>query len=311
MGREIIVVGTADVQRLRESINLFRDLGNRFGGGNTREALLCYLRSEAKPLLRGRYNLNVGRELRAAVAEGLLLAGWVTYDSGPTAVLAQRYFRQAAALASETAAPLLAARIHGAMSERNVFLGRYTKVVTIARSARAGIHGFPAPALTTYLCLMEARALAGKGDAKGCFAALSTAITEFDRGDPANEPSWMSFFDESALCAEVAHCMQDLGRPKDAIRYAEMNRCIRGNSAEPSFECGHFIVSFVLANALLATGEITEAECVARHASTAGARICSGRCETYAQRFRSQLPRTGARDRPAVATVSAAAVSCA
>jgi hypothetical protein len=92
-------IGMGDVARFRVTVEAFRQLDDRFGGGHARQALVQYLSADADRLLRGRYTGAVGSALFSAVAEATLLAAWMSYDSAPRSVLAQRYFVQALALA--------------------------------------------------------------------------------------------------------------------------------------------------------------------------------------------------------------------
>jgi hypothetical protein len=105
-----------DVERFRDTVEMFRELDDRFGGGHARDALIQYLRSDAVRLLRGRYPETVGSALMSAVSEATLLAAWMTYDSTPNSPQAQRYFIQALGLAQAGGDRLLGAAILDAMS---------------------------------------------------------------------------------------------------------------------------------------------------------------------------------------------------
>jgi hypothetical protein len=69
-------VGRGDVERFAVTVEAFRQLDDRFGGGNARPALIQYLGTDADRLLRGRYTGTVGSALFSAVAEATLLAAW-------------------------------------------------------------------------------------------------------------------------------------------------------------------------------------------------------------------------------------------
>ena len=73
-------VGMGDVERFAVTVEAFRQLDDRFGGGNARQALIQYLSSDADRLLRGRYTGAVGCALFSAVAEATLLAAWMSYE---------------------------------------------------------------------------------------------------------------------------------------------------------------------------------------------------------------------------------------
>jgi hypothetical protein len=71
-------VGLGDVERFRVTVETFRQLDNRFGGGHARSALIQYLSGDGDRLLRGRYTGTVGSALFTSVAEATLLAGFLS-----------------------------------------------------------------------------------------------------------------------------------------------------------------------------------------------------------------------------------------
>ena len=130
-------IGMTDVERFRITVDMFGQLDNRYGGGHARQALIQYLSTDAERLLRGRYTELVARALFSAVAEATLLAAWMTYDSAPSAGLAQRYFIQALALAQAGDDRLLGASILDAMSHQATYIGRFAEAANLARAARS------------------------------------------------------------------------------------------------------------------------------------------------------------------------------
>jgi hypothetical protein len=275
-----------DVTRFRATVELFADLDNRFGGGHARESLVKYLSVDAGRLLRGRYSAEIGRELFAAVGEATLLAAWMTYDSAPASPLAQSYFVQALALAQAGNDRLLGASILDAMSHQATFAGRFTDAANLARAALTGTRGVAPPTLTAHFHAMEARALARLGDAKSCSRALSDSVTEFERANPEDAPAWIQYFNESELSAEFGHCMRDLGRASDAVRYADSSV----KASEATFGRSDFFVSLVLADAQLAAGDPEQACSIALKAMSSGDLIRSARCVSYLREFGKHLP---------------------
>ena len=69
-------VGLGDVQRFRDTVAMFRELDDRFGGGHARDALIRYLQGDAVRLLRGRHPDSVGSALLSSVAEATQLGGF-------------------------------------------------------------------------------------------------------------------------------------------------------------------------------------------------------------------------------------------
>lgn len=122
-----------DVERFRATVEMFRELDNRFGGGHAREALIRYLQGDAVRLLRGRCPDTVRSALLSAVAEGTQLAAWMTYDSTPHSPQAQRYYIQALGLAQAGGDRLLGAAILDAMSHQATYTGRFREAATWPR----------------------------------------------------------------------------------------------------------------------------------------------------------------------------------
>jgi hypothetical protein len=292
-GREApraVRVGLADVARFRATVDVFRQLDDRFGGGHARTALIQYLHADAGRLLNGQYIETTGRALFSAVAEATLLAAWMSYDSMPTGTLAQRYFVQALALAQAGGDRLLAASILDAMSHQATYLGQYGEAANLARAARTGTQGVATPTLASHFHTMEARALARLGDAKACDRALADAVREYERRTPGNDPEWIQYFNDAELSAEFGHCLRDLGRPTEAARYASASVAAVDDL---TFLRSDFFATIVLADAHMAAGEVEQACGVALKALTAGEQIRSARCVNYVCEFRHRLTMAG------------------
>jgi transcriptional regulator with XRE-family HTH domain len=283
-------VGMGDVERFRVTVEAFRQLDDRFGGGHARPALIQYLDGDGDRLLRGRYTGMVGSALFSAVAEATLLGAWMSYDSAPRSALAQRYFIQALALAQAAGDRLLGASILDAMSHQATYTGRFGEAANLARAARTGTAGVATATLTAHFHTMEARALARLGDARACDRALAEAVREFERRTPEDDPDWISYFDETELAAEFGHCLRDLGRAVDAAQYA--SRSV-GAADGTGFVRSDFFATMVLADAHLAAGELEQGCATALRALTAGEMIRSARCVNYLREFRQHLGRAG------------------
>jgi hypothetical protein len=143
-------VGMGDVERFRDTVEMFRELDDRFGGGHARDALIQYLRSDAVRLLRGRYPESVGNALLSTVAEATLVAAWMTYDSTPASPQAQRYFIQALGLAQAGGDRLLGASILDAMSHQATYTGRFQEAANLAQAARTGAPRLATATLTAH-----------------------------------------------------------------------------------------------------------------------------------------------------------------
>ncbi|WP_331718376.1 hypothetical protein [Streptomyces sp. NBC_00624] len=98
-------VGMAEVAAVRDMIHAFSELDERHGGQHGRSALVTYLRDDVAPLCRARFRTDdVRRQMLSAASRGVHLLGWKSYDAGQQG-LAQRYYLQSYALATESGLP--------------------------------------------------------------------------------------------------------------------------------------------------------------------------------------------------------------
>ena len=280
-------IGISDVERFQATVDMFAALDDRYGGGHARQALIQYLSTDAERMMNGTYSEETGRALFTAVGAATLLAAWMSYDSAPASALAQGYFVQALALAQAGSDRVLGASILDAMSHQATYTGRFTEAASLARAALTGTRGIATPSLTAHFHTMEARALARLGDARACEQALSEGVREFERASTEDNPPWFQYFSESELSAEFGHCMRDLGKSSDAIRYAGSSLAADGSGG---FTRSEFFVSLVLADGHLAAGDAEQACSVVLHALTAGEQIRSARCVGYLRDFTRRLP---------------------
>ncbi len=279
-------IGASDVERFKETIRMFAQLDDRFGGGHCRSALIQYLATDGERLLRGRFTDTVGESLFSAISEATLLAAWMSYDSAPSSGIAQRYFIQALALANAGENRLLGASILDAMSHQATFVGRYQDAANLAQAARTGTISVATPTQTAHFYSMEARAHARIGNAKACDSALTQATKLFDQRNIDNDPEWIRYFDEAELSAEIGHCFRDLGRPIDAVQHAAQCLALLDAASSPRSK---FFAYMVLADAYLSAGEIDPACASLTKALKLGEQLRSARCVSYVREFRGLL----------------------
>ncbi|MEU9890078.1 hypothetical protein [Sphaerisporangium sp. NPDC051011] len=270
-------IGMTEVQAIRSTTAMFAGLDNRFGGAHARTAAIQYLTDQVTPLLNGAYTSAVGPALFSAVAEFSLTVGWMSYDTGLHG-LARRYLLQALNLAHHAGDRHLGASVLSAMSHQANYLGEHTEALTLARAASQAIRDHPSPLLEAQFAAMQARAAAAlPGRQTECLTALSAAEAAFTRHHPGKEPEWITYFDESELADEFAHCFRDLGRPTDARRYAL--QCLDAETAD--YARSRTFSRLVLAAALLAQDELEEACTVVAAALPRIRETGSTRCRTY------------------------------
>ncbi|NYI06987.1 regulator [Allostreptomyces psammosilenae] len=278
-------IGAADVAAVRTVADALRALDAAHGGGHARQAAVRYLESEAEPLLRSRYDEATGRQLFAAVAELVRLAGWTSFDIGAHG-LAQRYLVQALRLSQAGADRLLGAYILVGMSRQAVHLGHGREAVQLARVARQGVAGQAPPRVMALIHAVEARGHGLLGDPRACAAELVRAEHALQRAQPGDEtPPWAAFMDEAQLTDEFAHCHRDLEQYAAAARWAQESLRLR----RPEYARSRMFCSAVLATARLGLGEVDEACAIGREAVRAAAALRSVRAADYAREFLRRL----------------------
>ncbi|MBO7938139.1 hypothetical protein JTP77_019780 [Streptomyces sp. S9] len=276
-------VGAIDVDMVRSTADAFSMLDGKFGGGHARRALIQYLHTDVRPMLDGKYSDDVGKQLHSAVAEALLLAGWMSYDSGLHGI-AQRYLIQALRMAQAAGDRLLGGSILSAMSHQATFLGRYQDAATLARAAHTGPGPALGPIMAAQFRAMEARALARLGDERGCDLALSEAERKLSQRTVDSDPPYIAYFDEVELAAEIGHCFRDLGRSVEATERGAGS--IFGDGMNNRSD---FFATMVQAEAYMNQGEIGRGFDIALSALQLGEGLKSARCVQYVREFQGRV----------------------
>ncbi|MHC3428203.1 hypothetical protein [Streptomyces sp. DT18] len=276
-------IGAVDVDMIRSTADAFSMLDGKFGGGHARRALIQYLHTDVRPMLDGKYSDNVGRQLHSAVAEALLLAGWMSYDSGLHGI-GQRYLIQALRMAQAAGDRLLGGSILSAMSHQATFLGRYQDAATLARAAYAGPGSALGPTMAAQFRTMEARALARLGDERGCDLALAEAESKLNQRTSDSDPPYIAYFDEVELAAEIGHCFRDLGRSVAAAQRGGAS--IFGDGLNNRSD---FFATMVQADAHIIQGEIGQGFDIALSALHLGEGLKSARCIQYVREFQGRI----------------------
>lgn len=126
------------VERFRAEIRRFAAADNRIGGGRDRKALIGHLVANVKRLARGACSEQIDRALCSAIAEGILLLAWMTFDVAPESALTQKYLTYARLLAHRADNRLLEAAVLAAMSQQARYVGVADEAVELAAAARQG-----------------------------------------------------------------------------------------------------------------------------------------------------------------------------
>ncbi len=279
-------VGESDIDAIQQVVRSYRELDNRLGGGRVRGAVVHYLNSEVTPLLTdGRFNAETGARLAAMGAELAQLAGWMAYDAGLHGH-AQRYLTLALSFARHAGNSGLGAEVLAAKAHQAVYLARPGEAVDLARAAQATAQRAGLPTLLAECSVMEAHGHAANNDARACAQALSDAERAFGRAVRANNPAWLSYFDEAYLAARMGHCFRALGEPAHAERCAR-----RSLNMDGRFVRGKAFNLSLLATALAEQDDIEQACAVGQRALGVTAGLRSARSVRYIKDLQSALRR--------------------
>src|SRR6266540_1930163 len=270
--------------------DMFTSAVNRYGGGHIRASAVEFLRRDIAPLLRMSHTESVGRQLFTTAGHMAFLVGDMSYDVAHHA-LARRYFALSLNLAHASGDRVLGARVLVRMSHQATFLGEYREAAELARAARVGAAACLPNRAMAAIAAMEARAMSAAGDAVGCDRALLDAETTFNRVDQDADPAWFRYFDAAELVDEFGHCFRDLGRSEHAAEYAEQAIA----TSTPDYPRSRVFTRFVLAAALLQSGDEERACTEALLALHDIERIRSERVRVYLSDFCAQLQRRATR----------------
>ncbi|MET9450988.1 sporulation protein [Streptomyces cinerochromogenes] len=277
-------VGMRDVRAIRDAASMFMQLDFKYGGGHGHKALRHYFRHEVLPLLNASYSEKVGTALYGAAAEVSQLLAWTAYDVGNHR-LAHRYLTSTLRLSQVIDDRMFGARILGNLSHQANYLGNHTQAIQLARAAVEGAKGRATPRAMANYWAMEARALSNAGDRAGAADAMNQAERHFERADSADDPAWLSYFDDAELLGEFCHCFRDLKMRREALAHAQ--RAV--DTTDPQYARTLGFCRMVLAQSQLLNGELEAAVTTASLAVDGGDSLQSSRFQRYVTDFQTEV----------------------
>lgn len=277
-------VGMRDVRAIRDAADMFMQLDFKYGGGHGHKALRHYFRHEVLPLLDASYSQKVGTALFGAASEVSQLLAWTAYDTRNHR-LAHRYLTSTLRLSQVIDDRMFGARILGNLSHQANYLGNHTQAIQLARAAVEGAKGWATPRAMANYSAMEARALSNAGDGMAAGRAMREAERHFERASTAEDPPWLSYFDEAELIGELCHCFRDLKMRREAVEQAQ--RAV--DSTDPKYARTLGFCRMVLAQSQLINGELEAAVTTASLAVDGGDSLQSSRFQRYVTDFQAEV----------------------
>ncbi len=219
-------VGTTDVRMIEQLTAHFRSMYYQYGGGQFRRDAVAALHHHVAPRLRGTYTDEVGRQLWGAISELSTLVGWLSHDSGKTA-LAVRYLRSSLRLAqgagdASRAGYALTRTAHLLKGQRR---GADVLALGLAAQREADRTGQATDRMRAEYQLILAIGHGMLGDQNAIRRTLGEAERFWDSGSHDDDPDWQSI-DRAEFCANAADACQQGGLVTQGLSYAE-----RGNKA--------------------------------------------------------------------------------
>lgn len=287
-------VGLSDVRRITETRQAFSQMDHRFGAGMVRPAVVDYLYGTVEPLLRGRYNDQVGAALMTAAAGMTLQAGWTAFDLGHHGQ-AQHYFGQALKLAKAGDDSLTGAWILTTMTIQAIYLEQPAWAVRLARATVDTAQRAQAPPrVMAQLLSREAWATALQvkmseaGDGHGV-KRVEQLLGEVERlyaqGSSDRDPSWTEWYESTEPVAEAGICWSLLGEHRRSVDCVE---AVLREYGERRFRSAQ-LSRVSAADAYLGLGEIEQAVETVRTAIPMARSLASPRLVGRIRKFSDRL----------------------
>jgi hypothetical protein len=269
--------GPLDVTAIRAMSDAFRTADRRVGGGALYGSVTRYLNAEVGPLLLASTSHGLDTEVFTAAASLTEAAGWMAHDGGSDD-LARRHFTRAFKLASVADSGPLIANVCASMSHLASQVGEHEDAVRLAdKGLEQAAQGPTGGQLIARLHAMRAVPLAWRRDARACLRELGQAEEALGVPD-AQDPGWVSHFDEASLAIETALCLRHLGDSHGAEAHALRAIHLRSGDRVRS----RTFARIALARVLLDAGHVDEA-------ATIGVELCDVAATLASTRVVGQL----------------------
>jgi transcriptional regulator with XRE-family HTH domain len=210
-------LGLRDIEQLEETAKAFRGWNHQYGGGLRRRAVLGQL-SEVAALLDEHQAPAVEERLYRVLALLAGTAAGMAWDSGLQR-RAQDYYRLSLRAAHAGDDRLWGANTLAGMARQMLYAGKPADALDLVRLAQDGARDVAGPRLRAMLHTREAWALAAMGRT-AAFARATEQARAVLADASADEPYWISYFDEAELAGVTGGRHLELARG-DARAHAE------------------------------------------------------------------------------------------
>lgn len=221
-GTAAVNVGRGEVAAVRHMTTTLGDAAAELGGGHARHLAVRYLTEDVRPWLEGTFTQATGRDLFAAVAQLIHLAGWMAQDEGNQG-MAQEYFKESYQIAREAGHAELAATALRGLAVQCVDLGYRAAGVRISEECVRLSHGLDEPRAIAYYNATLANAAATDGDRRTATKALAASQIAIELAPKTPGESWAAHYSPGRWAHEsgmILARLGDLGAAEEHLHYA-------------------------------------------------------------------------------------------
>lgn len=213
--------GRAEVDAVRDMLEMYTRIDERHGGQHGRSAVVQYLRTDVADLCRARFAAEEDRQGMLTVAAAVAyLCGWKAYDASEHG-LAQRYYLQAYALTREAGNDLHGAWILRILAHNGMDIRRPEHTLDLAEAALDRVHGRVDPAAEALFAVTRARALANADRGREAVAQIRAAQDLVLRGEQLEVPYWAALWGAASatVSSHTAKTFRALGDHANAEKH--------------------------------------------------------------------------------------------
>ncbi|SPE64275.1 hypothetical protein SNS2_5602 [Streptomyces netropsis] len=271
-------LGTSELEQLERTAQAFRRWDHQYGGGLRRKAVLGQL-SEVSSALDEHQAPVIEQRLYSVMAHLAGTAATMAWDSGLQR-RAQDYYRLALRAAHAAGDSAFGANVLAGMARQLLCLDRPQDALEIVRFAQEGARGAVGPRVRAMLHTREAWALSAMGRTSAFRRATAQAVEALaESPGAAEEPYWISYFDEAELAGVTGGRLLDLARQNARAHARAAADEIRGALVRRGREAGrsHALDHIGLAECHFLMGDVTEAVAQTHRAVDAAHLTQSGR----------------------------------
>ncbi|MGH3937024.1 MAG: XRE family transcriptional regulator, partial [Pseudonocardiaceae bacterium] len=270
------VVSRDHITGVRASVEAFKDLDARYGGGLLREAVTAQLRYCAE-LLNASCPESLRGELLTAVGSFAETAGFMAYDDFAYDD-AERAYQFALACAEEAGDWHLRAQVLCSMAEQTSWCGDPDTALAYTESALIRSTRLTATE-RAMLHNSRGRDLARLGEVQDAVRAVGAADEAFSHTNPAEDPLWMASYTQSRHLGFSGSVLWELGMHGHYITETH-NRLSASVATRPEGR-GRTDAQIHRASLIMATGDPHEAVALSTQALDWAGPLRSGRILHY------------------------------